>query len=147
MDNFSVFNSSSALSSKDLDRSSNRTFKESLLAFSLTDFFTSDFFTFFNGLVVVFFVAVAVVSARVVTAATSAEANACFLKTISSCLIFVYLNPYIYSEQSKKKKHISYFLSRNSIYTFELGTSNLGTRSKILKIYRFCDVASQLVDF
>ena len=68
-------------------------------------------------------------------------------KTISSCLIFVYLNPYIYSEQAKKKKHISYFLSRNSIYTFELGTSNLGTRSKILKIYRFCDVASQLVDF
>ena len=26
-------------------------------------------------------------------------------KTSSSCLIFVYLNPYIYSEQSKKKKH------------------------------------------
>jgi hypothetical protein len=78
MDDLSVFNSSSALSSKDLDRSSNRTFKESLLAFSLTDFFTSDFFTFFNGLVVVFFVAVAVVSARGVTAATSAEANACF---------------------------------------------------------------------
>ena len=73
MENFSVFNSSSALSSKDLDRSSNRTFKESLLAFSLTDFFT-----FFNGLVVVFFVAVAVVSARLVTAATSAEAKACF---------------------------------------------------------------------
>ena len=75
MDDLSVFNSSSALSSKDLDRSSNRSFNASLLAFSLTDFFT-----FFTGLVVVFFVfvAVAVVSAMVVTAATSAEANACF---------------------------------------------------------------------
>jgi dolichol kinase len=84
MDDLSVFNSSSALSSKDLDRSSNRSFNASLLAFSLTDFFT-----FFTGLVVVFFVAVAVVSAMVVTAATSAEANACFPNDVFVVVVVV----------------------------------------------------------
>ena len=72
MDDLSVFNSSSGFSCKHLDKSSNRSFKASLLAFSLTDFFT-----FFAGLSFVTVVAAVVVSALVVAAATS-EGNACF---------------------------------------------------------------------
>ena len=57
MDDLSVFNSSSGFSCKHLDKSSNRSFKASLLAFSLTDFFT-----FFAGLLFVAVVAAVVVS-------------------------------------------------------------------------------------
>jgi hypothetical protein len=59
-----------------LDKSSNRSFKASLLAFSLTGFFN-----FFTGLVISVFVAVAVVSAIVVAAATS-EGNTYFLNVV-----------------------------------------------------------------
>ena len=71
MDDLSVFNSSSGLSCKHLDKSSNRSFKASLLDFSLTDFF------FFAGLLFVTAVTAIVVSALVVAAATS-ESNTCF---------------------------------------------------------------------
>ena len=71
MDDLSVFNSSSGFSCKHLDKSSNRSFKTSLLAFSLTDFFT-----FFAGLSFVTVVAAVVVSALVVAAATSEGARA-----------------------------------------------------------------------
>ena len=76
MDDLSVFNSSFGLLDKHLDKSSNRSFKASLLAFSLTDFFN-----FFTGLVISVFVAVAVVSAIVVAAATS-EGNTYFLNVV-----------------------------------------------------------------